>query len=118
MDRKELEKKLIHEMISLFCRKHHDGSPLCPSCLELEAYADKKISRCPYGDQKTSCSKCTTHCYAKNRAEEMKKVMRYSGPRIMLNAPLLTIRYLCYKRRAEKNGGGNAKKSAGKNSTD
>ena len=48
-DKREREKRMVSEMIALYCRKkHHTKGGLCPECADLEAYArmrsDKAVS--------------------------------------------------------------------------
>ena len=39
-DKREREKRMVSEMIALYCRKkHHTKGGLCPECADLEAYA-------------------------------------------------------------------------------
>ena len=37
---------------------------------------------------------CPIHCYAKAEREQMREVMRHSGPRMLLRHPVLAIRHL------------------------
>ena len=84
-------------MIAIYCRKHHhpqaDGG-LCPECAGLLAYARQRLDRCPKGNRKTSCRKCEIHCYASDRRERIRDVMRYVGPRMLLHHPVSAIRHL------------------------
>ena len=43
-----LEKKILREMIGLYCRKNHKTKTLCPDCARLEAYALERIEKCPF----------------------------------------------------------------------
>ena len=80
------ESRVVHEMIALYCRGiHHTAKgSLCPECEALDAYAQKRIARCPFMRTKTFCSVCSVHCYAPKRQEEIRQVMRYADPRILL----------------------------------
>jgi len=88
------EKHVIHLMIRLYCRKHHHGSDLCESCRELEDYSFTRIDNCPYISNKPKCSKCQTHCFRNKKREEIRNVMRYSGPRMILYHPLIALRHM------------------------
>ena len=44
-------------------------------------------------ETKTFCSRCPTHCYAAKQREAIRNVMRYSGPRMLLHHPVLTIKH-------------------------
>ena len=64
MAKRELEKKLVSQMISLYCKKKHGVSGgLCKECEELEAYARMRSDKCPFMETKTFCSNCRVHCY-------------------------------------------------------
>ncbi|MBI9098801.1 MAG: nitrous oxide-stimulated promoter family protein [Spirochaetaceae bacterium] len=89
------EEKTLEAMIRLFCRKSHKmRSSLCPECEELLIYAGNRLKTCPYKENKPTCSQCTTHCYKPDMRERVKKVMRYSGPRMLLHHPILAIHHL------------------------
>ncbi len=67
---------------------------LCPDCEELLRYAHARLDHCPFGERKSSCKKCTVHCYKPAMRERMRLVMRFSGPRMLLYAPWAAIRHL------------------------
>lgn len=93
------EKRTVERMIRLYCRKHHrPAANLCPDCVRLREYAHARLDRCPFGIQKSSCELCTVHCYQVEMRETMKKVMRYSGPRMILAHPADAIRHLIRNR--------------------
>lgn len=89
------EKKIVEAMISLHCKKNHGTTEgLCTECQELLNYAHKRLGNCKFGEDKPTCAKCTVHCYKPDMRERIKKVMRYSGPRMLYTHPLLAIRHL------------------------
>ena len=94
--KREREKRMVSEMIELFCRKNHgcraDG--LCPACAELEAYARARSEKCPFMEGKTFCSNCRVHCYKPEMRERVRSVMRYAGPRMITAHPVAAIRHL------------------------
>ncbi|MGI5922084.1 MAG: nitrous oxide-stimulated promoter family protein [Syntrophomonadaceae bacterium] len=96
---RQLEIKTLNKMITYYCQKMHGGKPdrLCHDCDRLLNYAIQRIDKCFYGDNKPVCSKCTVHCYKPAMREEIKKVMKYTGPRMMLISPLLSLRYMYRK---------------------
>ena len=48
-DKREREKRMVSEMIALYCRKkHHTKGGLCPECADLEAYARMRSDKCPF----------------------------------------------------------------------
>ena len=89
----EREKRILTAMISMYCEENHHVSGKCESCSELQDYAFKRLLSCPFSDNKPVCSKCTIHCYNKNKKEKIKEVMRYSGPKMLLSNPKDTILY-------------------------
>ena len=91
------EKRIIESMITNFCFDMHKGSEVCPDCKELIEYADKKLLKCPFIENKPICSKCDIHCYNKNHKDQIKLVMRTMGPKMLYTNPLDTIWYYYYK---------------------
>ena len=94
------EYKTVIAMVHIYCRDHHGGESLCHDCRELLEYAEARLDRCPYGQQKPTCNKCPIHCYKPEPKEQMRLVMRYAGPRMLLKHPILAIRHLIHERRA------------------
>lgn len=86
------EQSTVVKMITLFCRGNHGskGSSLCYECEELNRYVVARLERCPFGDDKPVCDRCLIHCYRTDLREQIKRVMRYSGPRMFLRHPVLT----------------------------
>lgn len=68
--------------------------PLCPQCQALLDYAHKRLERCRFGEDKPSCTRCPVHCYKPAMREQIRQVMRYSGPRMLLHNPIMAIRHL------------------------
>ena len=87
----ELEKKAVSVMISFYCRKNHHTKSLCEECSKLLDYSYARIEHCIFKDDKPNCSKCTVHCYKKDMREQIKEVMRYSGPRRLWYNPLFAL---------------------------
>lgn len=81
-------------MIEIYCRRHHHVGGLCSECESLLAYAYKRLEHCPKGERKTSCRKCDIHCYAPDKKEQIRQVMRYVGPRMIFIHPVAAIRHL------------------------
>ena len=80
------EKRTVEIMIRLYCRKKEKNATLCPECEELLRYAHARLDHCPFGEKKSSCKKCSVHCYKPAMRERMREVMRFSGPRMLLYA--------------------------------
>ena len=89
------ESKTVSVMIQMYCDfHHHPESGLCDACQELSDYADKRVSKCPYGEDKPVCVSCPTHCYVKQKRQAIQEVMRFSGPRMAWRHPWLAIMHL------------------------
>ena len=95
----ERERKTIDAMIRLFCRDRHGSRDLCPSCEDLLDYSRKRLEACPYGEGKPTCTRCPVHCYKPEMREQIREVMRYSGPRMMWKHPVLAAFHLIDSRR-------------------
>ena len=90
--RMQRERRTIRLMIELYCRgRHRLGDPLCAECQQLADYAMGRLSRCRFQAAKPVCAKCPVHCYAPAMREQVREVMRYAGPRMMLAHPVLAI---------------------------
>ena len=90
------ERVTIEKMAQLFCHNLH-GSPkgmLCPDCAALTAYAFERLRRCPFQENKPTCAKCLVHCYKADMREKVRGMMRYAGPRMLLNHPVLAVAHL------------------------
>ncbi len=94
MERKK-EAATVACMIEVYCRGNHGGKKqLCSDCQALLGYANLRLSKCPHGDNKPFCSNCKIHCYKPDMKENIRLVMRYSGPRMMLYHPIIAVRHL------------------------
>lgn len=83
------EKKTVAYMIALYCRKKHGHkTDLCPECLAMKEYAHLRLDRCQFGNDKPACKRCTVHCYKKDMRAQIRKVMRYTGPRMIIYYPI------------------------------
>ncbi|MGY0614499.1 nitrous oxide-stimulated promoter family protein [Vibrio sp. FJH11] len=95
------EFKTVRAMVEVYCSAHHGTSnELCAQCRELLEYAEVRLDRCPYGEDKPTCNKCPIHCYKPEPKEQMRLIMRYSGPRMLTKHPILAIRHLIHERRS------------------
>lgn len=92
--RRVRELKTIGVMIDMYCAAHHGGKPRCGDCAELLDYAQRRLERCVFGDDKPNCAKCVVHCYNQRHREQIRVVMRWAGPRMLLYHPILGIRHL------------------------
>ncbi|MDD3404499.1 MAG: nitrous oxide-stimulated promoter family protein [Hespellia sp.] len=104
VDRKrKREERVVEEMIVLYCQKNHpaedrvtDRGPgssqrLCPVCQKLRDYAVARSEHCPFMEQKTFCANCKVHCYKPEMRELIRKVMKFSGPRMLFYHPGMAL---------------------------
>jgi len=92
------EKKTIKIMIELYCKKQHGSdNNLCDSCLELYNYSQERLDNCPFQAEKPICQKCTIHCYKPEKREQIRKIMRYAGPKMIFHHPIVAVKHLINK---------------------
>ena len=91
--RLDREHRTIVKMVGIYCADHHGGSDasLCEDCSEFLDYAEVRLRKCPYGDDKPTCANCPIHCYKPARRAQVREIMRYAGPRMLLRHPVLAI---------------------------
>jgi hypothetical protein len=88
------EWKTMEAMIKIHCRDlHGSDTTLCVECQGLLDYANVRLERCRFGAEKPNCANCPVHCYQSNRREQIKAVMRYAGPRMLWEHPLMSLRH-------------------------
>lgn len=93
--RLQREAHTIELMLELYCQKNHNSRlNLCSECSELKNYALSRLERCPFGEKKPTCANCTVHCYKPAQRQHIRQVMRFSGPRMLLRHPILTVLHL------------------------
>ena len=94
-EKRKAEMATVKKMLEIYCRAHHGNNlSLCEECEALLDYARARVERCPHMETKTFCSACQTHCYAPKMREKIREAMRYSGPRMMLHAPVMALRHM------------------------
>lgn len=76
------EKETVELMIRLYCRHKEKNAVLC-----------------------NTCQHCKIHCYNPHKRELMRKVMKYSGPRVILFHPKAAIRHILHSRKRDKKTG-------------
>ena len=90
------EKKTIDVMVHIYCKAHHDAKSdeLCAECTDFLEYAFLRLDKCPFQEEKSACGKCLVHCYQPQMREKAKKIMGYSGPRMLLYSPGLALHHM------------------------
>ena len=89
------EQRTVAKMIALYCQaQHHTQGSLCPDCAELSAYAQARIAHCAFLPEKPTCTKCPVHCYQPVMRAQIRQVMRFAGPRMLLHDPVAAFQHL------------------------
>jgi len=86
--KRQKEQYVVEEMIRLYCRKKHPK--------------EKRSQKCPFMEEKTFCANCKVHCYKPEMREQIRQVMRFSGPRMLLYHPVLAIWHLVCSNKEKK----------------
>lgn len=97
LNRIEREKQTVCKMIKFYCRHRLKQDTMPEEYQHLARYACFRLDHCKYGEQKTACKACPTHCYAPKERAQIREVMRWVGPRMILFSPKGAIRYLLNK---------------------
>ncbi|MEE8341623.1 MAG: nitrous oxide-stimulated promoter family protein [Candidatus Neomarinimicrobiota bacterium] len=96
----EREKRTIGVMIKMYCDHNHNiNDSICDDCNDLIEFANEKIDRCIFQQDKPVCSECRVHCYRMDMRDKIKTVMRFAGPKMMIQHPIMGIRHMIDKRR-------------------
>lgn len=102
-NKREREKKIVSEMIALYCHKKHGTiGRICDECAALNAYAQMRSDKCPFMETKTFCSNCKVHCYKPEMREKIREVMRFSGPRMLTVHPVMAVRHVIESKREKR----------------
>jgi hypothetical protein len=100
------EKRTIELMIGMYCRAHcsdgHAGAGPCAHCSGLLEYSLRRVENCSFGECKPTCARCTVHCFRPEMRDQVRVVMRYSGPRMAYRHPYLAARHLLDRRQGPK----------------
>lgn len=100
MDQKiEKRKKVLSAMFAIYIKKHKKEKEEVNS---LKAYAFQRIDKCPNVNDGIYCSSCKIHCFSDDKRKEIKKVMKYSGPRMIFYHPLMALDHMLSGFRAKK----------------
>ena len=109
------EWKTMSAMVRIYCRDHHrfpfcpemrlpcgaftdakrpqPAEYLCAECRQFLDYAGVRLERCRFGQEKPTCANCPVHCYQRDRREQARVVMRYAGPRMLWEHPVMSLRH-------------------------
>lgn len=87
-------------------RRRSQRSLICDDCYALYKYSHKRLTYCRFGEAKTTCANCPVHCYAPREREEIRRVMRYAGARMLFRHPWLAFRHILDGRDSGARGSG------------
>ncbi|MEO3683233.1 nitrous oxide-stimulated promoter family protein [Shewanella vesiculosa] len=96
------EFRTMQAMVEIYCKVHHPLKPakgVCLQCSEFLSYANTRLDRCPYGQQKPTCNKCPVHCYKPHMKQRAREIMMFAGPRMLLPHPIMAIKHLLAERK-------------------
>ena len=89
------ERAIVQTMIEVYCKNKCKAKEIpCEKCKDLIQYSKTRIDKCPYMETKSFCSSCKTHCYDMKYRGKIKEVMRFSGPRMILYHPIITLKHM------------------------
>lgn len=94
MNRIEKEKIIVEKMIRLYCHRKEGNKDLCIECQKLLVYAKKRLDRCHFQNEKTTCNQCPIHCYSPEMKHRIKNIMRWAGPRMLVFYPIVAIKHI------------------------
>ena len=95
------ESKAVKQMIDLYWRENHYSNGLCVQCSALLEYAQQRLEKCAFQEGNTTCARCPVHCYTPEMREQIGKIMRYSGPRMIYKHPITDLWHMIDRRRKE-----------------
>jgi hypothetical protein len=90
----EQSKKIVREMVELYCRRHLKTDTIPEEYSHLIDYACRRLDHCRFGETKGACKNCPVHCYAPKEREAISRVMRWAGPRMLFYSPKAAILHL------------------------
>ena len=74
MSRIEREKQTVRKMIELYCRHRLKQVNIPEEYQHLAEFACRRLDHCKYGEKKTACKNCPTHCYAPKEREQIRRI--------------------------------------------
>lgn len=93
------EKQTVSAMIDIYY-KNHVATQIEKE--KLLSYSIRRLDVCRFGEAKPTCKQCPVHCYRSDYREQMKQVMKYSGPRMLISHPILAIKHLIKENKSKK----------------
>ena len=90
----EREKATITLMVRLYCERKLKLREVPPEYEELIRYAHHRLDHCRHGEHKPACKRCPIHCYGREKRQQIRAIMRWCGPRMLIYAPIAAIRHM------------------------
>lgn len=90
-NKREKKKKTLNFMFDIYKKSHPQRKE---DLDELKSYAFTRIDKCPNVEEGIYCNTCKIHCFKEDEKEEMRKIMKFSGPRMMIYHPILAMDHL------------------------
>ena len=90
----DAERRTVRLMTALYCRRKEGNRELCYECKALIKYADERLAKCKFGENKPTCRQCPVHCYRPEMRRRISEIMRYAGPRMILYHPIIAVKHL------------------------
>lgn len=96
------EKKTVNAMIEIYYKRYQDEAHQVEKD-DVVSYAMARLNYCRFGEEKPTCKVCPVHCYKKSYKDKMQQIMRYSGPRMLVYHPVMSMEHFMkewrYKRK-------------------
>ncbi len=92
------EKRIVAQMITLYARYHRHEPGIEQEMENLRVYCMARLEHCRWGEGKPACQHCQVHCYAPEKRERIRQVMRWAGPRMLWHHPGAVLWHLFHHR--------------------
>lgn len=98
MSTPEKDRATMEAIGAIYCRGNHDAAArgddaMCAWCREAIEDTLERALACPHG-HKHNCEDCETHCQRGEAQQNIKVIMRYAAPRMVVRHPVMTFGYL------------------------
>jgi hypothetical protein len=87
----EKKKKVLEAMFDIYIKKNPKEKDVAD---DLKKYSLARLEKCPNIEKDIYCKSCKIRCYSKENQEKIKKVMRFSGPRMIIYHPFMAFDHL------------------------
>lgn len=63
------------KMVGIYCSAHHEASHLGDDCARILDYAEVRLEKCPYGEDKPMCANCPIHFFKPQFREQARQII-------------------------------------------